>query len=275
MLKWIGNRNKNEATSGEDILVVGAINYIVAAILSVPLFINAPFESVSNGAVWTGASMGAIYIVGYVLVIRCIQSVGVTATTVVSVLSLLIPITFAALFWKEQPTTAQSIGVALALAALMLVGGKKSGEQVERAWFTPLILASFFLVCGGSRLSQHAFKYLSTPDQTPTFLLSAFVISSIPSAALLVYVQFTQKRSILKSEWVFGIGLGVTNILQSHFILKCLESYPGYIVFPATSAGSVLLTTAVATCLLSEKLTSRTYVGVGIAVVALFLLNYS
>ena len=68
--------------------------------------------------------------------------------------------------------------------------------------------------------------------------------------------------------------MGVANILQSHFILKSLEHFPGFVVFPFTSAGAVGFTTLVATYLLGEQLNRRTLVGISIAVLALFLLRY-
>ena len=75
-------------------------------------------------------------------------------------------------------------------------------------------------------------------------------------------------------ELAFGFGMGASNILQTHFILKSLHYFPGYIVFPVSSAGGVLVTVLVATCVLGERLHRKTCWGIGIAVFALILLNW-
>lgn len=220
--------------------------------------------------------MGVIYFIAFFFVIYSIRWVGVSATTVVGVLSIMMPIVFAAFYWDQRPNMQQVVGIGMALFALSLLGGKSGGEQnVERPWFTPWVLLSFFVLCGLSRISQEAFKHVSVPDQRPTFLMAAFVLASIPSVVLLVYLLSVRKHKLKLSEILFGTLLGLSNILQSFFVLKCFEYFPGYIVFPVTSAGGVLITTCVAVWMLDEKLNTRSHVGIGIAVVSLFLLNWA
>lgn len=222
---------------------------------------------------WTGGAMGAVYFVAFFFVIYAIKWVGVSATTVVAVLAILIPIAFAAFYWDEQPSTEQMVGIGLALFALTLIGGKQAGDRsVSRPWFASIVLFAFFLLCGMSRLSQDTFGHVSDPEQQPTFLLTAFGVASIPSIVLLGYVLGYKHQKLLLTELLFGIGLGLSNILQSFFILMCLKNFPGYIVFPITSAGGILITTLIAVSFLHERLSVRTYVGIGVAVVSLFLL---
>ena len=272
-IKWVGNRKENGKK--EDIFVVGAINYIAAAIAILPTFLTNDVSELSPGAMWTGGAMGAIYFIAFFFVIYAIKWVGVSATTVVGVLSILFPIAFAAFYWDVKPNQTQIIGIGLALFSLTLIGGKKGGMQVERPWFAPIVLFTFFLLCGGSRLAQETFEHVSASEQRPTFLITAFTVAAVPSIILLAYLLIYKRQRLIMSEVGFGICLGLANILQSHFILKSLEYYPGYIVFPATSAGGIIITTWVATSFLQESINRRTAIGIGIAVIALFLLNWS
>ena len=75
-------------------------------------------------------------------------------------------------------------------------------------------------------------------------------------------------------EFVIGSLMGLANILQTYFVLMSLHYFAGFIVFPVTSAGSIVLTTLVATGLLGERLNRRTLVGIMVSVVALFLLYW-
>ncbi|MDB4614469.1 DMT family transporter [bacterium] len=263
VIKWTQTRDRG------DIVTIGAINYVIAAIAIVPEYLPSEPTAMASTAAWLGGTMGAVYFVAFFFVIYAIKHVGASATTVVSVLSMIVPISFGAYFWNEMPNGRQVAGVALAFVALSMIGGARSGPAVERkAWMIPVILILFFSFCGISRLTQEALKHMGDPADRPTFLMAAFAVASVPSLMIIV----SRSKRITKLEWAMGLCLGLANILQSHFILKALQYLPGYFVFPVTSAGGVALTTLVATNLLGEKLTTRTQIGIGIAIVALFLL---
>ena len=265
IIKWAQLRDR------EDVITIGAINYIAAAFFIVPRFLGQQYSEVSSGALWTGGSMGAIYFVAYFFAIYSIKVVGATSTTVVSVLSILFPIVVAAFVWDEIPNLQQMLGIGLALAALLLMAYRTEKQPHEKSvWITPLILLGFFILCGCSRLSQETFKHVSDPDQRPTFVLAAFVVAGIPSFLVLLL----RRKKIKKMEWIIGISLGLTNMLQTHLILNCLEHYPGFIVFPVVSAGAIIFTTIVATTLMKERLNPMTVTGIGLAVVALFMLQW-
>lgn len=277
-IKWAQVRAR------EDVLTIGAINYIVAAIWVLPEFIGNDVDSWSGSAIWTGALMGSSYFIAFFFVIHAIKYVGASSTTGIAVLSILVPIGCGVYIWGETPNEYQVIGVGLALFSLSLIGGKSKarGEsdaatQADQAvasgkhpWLTPFVLVTFFLLAGASRLSQEAFKHVSTADQRPTFLMTAFALAAIPSIVILI----VRRRRVLPIEVGFGFLMGASNVLQSHYMLKALEYYDGFIVFPVVSAGSLVLTTWVATWMLDERLSRRTVMGIVTATVALALLNY-
>ena len=268
-IKWAHVRGR------EDVVTIGAINYIVAAITILPVFLMVNPRPVSIGAVCTGSAMGLIYFVAFFFAFYSIKKVGASSATVVSVLSILLPIGFTAVVWSESPNMMQTIGIGLALLALTLIGAQtnvNAGDESQTTprWVVPTVLFTFFLLCGCSRLSQETFKHVSHPDHRTAFILAAFTVASIPSIVLLI----RGGRVPEPMEFVFGILMGLSNVLQTFFILKALHYFPGFIVFPVTSAGSIVLTTLVATGLLGERLNRRTYVGILVSVVALVLLYW-
>lgn len=278
MIKWSQQRGS------EDVMAVGSINYIAAAVFTLPAFLIYNPIPVSTGALWTGASLGSCYFIGYLLVIRAIHAVGASTTSVVSVLSILMPIVAAAMFFEEIPTTLQSAGIGLALASLLMIGGNRQPTKCDESsevlpidessttagWIVPAVLVSFFLVCGVIRMAQDAFNHVSDASQQTAFCLVAFTIASIPS----LFVLLRNRRWPTSMEWGTGVLLGLSNVLQTYFILRALEHLAGYIVFTLASGGSILLTTAVATGLMGERLNRRTQIGIAMAVVALVLLRW-
>ena len=267
LIKWTQNRGT------ENVVNVGAINYIVAAVAISPFFFVYTPSPVSPGAMWTGGSMGAVYFIAYFFAIFAIKTVGASTASVVSVLSILMPIVFAAFQWGERPNPAQMLGIGLAILSLTLIGSqtnRPSKDTPSNKWISPIVLVCFFILCGFSRIAQETFKFVSQPDQFFTFTLTAFSVASIPST----FVLITRRKSLKKMEFVFGIAMGLSNVLQTLFILKAFEYFPGFIVFPVTSAGAVLFTTCLATGVMGERLSRRTCIGIAISVVALCLLKW-
>ncbi len=266
ILKWLQNRQR------EDIITIGCINYIFAACYVIPGFLMTKEPIAELPAMLSGSAMGFCYFVAYFFVIYAIRYVGVAASTVIGVLSILMPIVFGIFLWGENPVPQQIIGIVLALFSLLLIGGTKTeeGKKETRRWFTPFLLISFFLLAGCSRLSQEAFKYVAEPNQKPTFLLSAFVVASIPSIVTLI----VRRKRITLAELAIGVALGLSNLLQSQFLLMALDQFEGFIVFPVVSAGGLVFVTLCATFVFKEKLSRKSYLGIGLASLALVLLNY-
>ena len=275
-IKWVHVRGK------EDIITAGAINYIVAALLIAPWFVIDGQQTGDVPAMVAGGSMGLMYFINFFFVIWCVRVVGASSTTVVGVLSMLIPIIYAAIVWSSTPHWVQAVGIAMALVSLILIGLKPDRQEVavrnreiegpKAVTFSrkaPLILGGFFLLCGLSRIAQESFKYESVESQKPTFLLAAFVAAGIPSIVLLLW----RRRKIVPMEVVVGIAMGIANASQIWFTLKTLQLIPGFIFFPVSSAGGIIFTMFVAVLWMDEKISRRALIGIAIAVVALTLMN--
>ncbi len=277
----------------EDVVVVGSINYIVAALAVWPVFLSVQSGPVSLPAVLTGAALGTTYFVAFFFVIFAIKTVGASSTTVVSVLSILIPISLAAVWYGESPSFNQSLGIGLALLSLLLItGGRKpadrnlvrlkqqlatdhdqpedTGQANPRPWLVPIVLLTFFMLCGLNRVYQDAFKHLSTPDQRPAFLAAAFLMAAIPSLVVLI----RRGRVPLPTEFAIGVPMGLANCLQTFFVLRALQQLEGFIVFTLASCGAIVLTTVVAVGLMGERISRRAQLGISLAVVALVLLRW-
>lgn len=275
-IKWVHVRGK------EDIITAGAINYIVAALIIAPWFVIDGQQTGNRAAIIAGGSMGLMYFINFFFVIWCVRVVGASSTTVVGVLSMLMPIIYAAITWDSQPHWLQGIGIALAFVSLILIGLKPDRQAVQVkdkkaadkskepfSWKAPLILGGFFLLCGLSRIAQESFKYASVESQKPTFLLAAFVAAGIPSIILLLW----RRRKIMPMEAFVGVAMGVANGSQTWFTLKSLDAMAGFIFFPVSSAGGIIFTMFVAVLWMQEKISRRALIGIGIAVVALVMMN--
>jgi len=269
LIKWAQVRET------EDVVTVGTINYIVAAVLIAPFFFSADREFATLPAAGSGATMGLAYFIAYFFVIYAIRWVGASSATVISVLSLLVPISFGIFLWGDRPNAWQVAGVVLAVSALLLIGGqtRESRGSVQKPWFAPIMLGLFFVLCGLSRLAQEAFRHWCTIDEIMTFNFAAFATAAVPSIGVLIFRRIRSGKGISRTEFAFGFAMGASNFLQTQFILESLQRFPGFIVFPLVSAGGIVLTTLVATRTLGERLTAKSYLGIAIAAASLILLK--
>jgi drug/metabolite transporter (DMT)-like permease len=265
LIKWASVRGR------EDILTIGPVNYVVAAVLIAPFFFTSPAGTLTVAAALTGGTLGLCYFAAYFFVIYTIRWIGAASSTAISVLSILVPIGFGMFVWNEWPGGWQMTGILMALASLSMIGGQKGSSRaaVRQPWFAPIILVVFFLLCGTSRLAQEAFRHWCTTEEIMTFNFAAFLLAAMPSIAVLL----TRGKTISRSEFAFGFAMGSCNFLQTLFILAALQRFEGYIVFPVVSAGAIILTTLVATQRLGERLKPRTWVGIAVAAVSLVLLK--
>ena len=143
-------------------------------------------------------------------------------------------------------------------------------ENKGSHWPVIFVLGIFFLICGASRITQQTCQQLCDGIQDyPAFLQTAFLAAAIPSIAVLLWRQ--QRISTL--ELIVGILLGLTNILQSHYILRSLDVYDGFLVFTITSTGGLVFTTAVAVLYFKEKLNVQSLLGIGLASLSIVFLQ--
>ena len=276
-IKWVHVRDR------EDVITAGVINYVVAALIIGPWVLLDGQQTGDVPAIISGGAMGLVYFTAYFFVIWCVRVVGVSSTSVVSVLSMLIPIIFAAVVWGDQPSLLQSAGITLALVSLILIGLKPDRQSTNKdsqpggdaddskgiSWVPTLILGGFFLLCGLSRVPQEAFKHVSPVTQKPTFLLAAFLAAGIPAVVVLI----VRRRKIVPMEALIGTMMGVANGSQVWLTLKTLDYIEGFIFFPISSAGTIIFTMLIAVLFLEERVSRKALIGIGTAVVALTMMN--
>ena len=227
-------------------------------------------KAFSIAACVSGATTGGAYFVAFFFLASTLRWRGAALASVVSRLSILIPILCGILIWHEQPSAMQYAGIVLACVALGLIRrGRLHLNMSELPWYAPLHMALFFIVAGVSRLGTEAFHQTAAPYEKPAFLLAVFGLSAFASVILMLI----RRRLPGREELIFGAGIGLANVSQTFVILKALDVYDGFVVFSMVSAGGLVFTALVAVFLMGEKLTRGSCVGIAIAAIALVMLQ--
>ena len=238
---------------------------------------------------WFGLSLltGFWFIFTYVLMTASTQRSGVTVTSLSSKLSVVLPTLAGVILFSEKLNLVATIGILLALVALVLVVGGKNGSSPSRIdsntaqslarndmrgknWLLPILI--FFGTGTGDILMKLTEQRNHGDDMS-------FMIAFIYFIALLfgiILVAYDLIRGKSKWQWksaVGGIGLGVINFFSTYCVYHAMRCFDNVVLFPVYNIGVVSLTALTGWLLFKEKLTWKNYLGLAIAIIAVILIT--
>lgn len=245
------------------------VNYIMCLVVSAAYagFGNLfPATEGLGGALLMGGINGLLYLGGFVLLQINVRRNGVVLSSTFMKLGLLVSIAVSVIFFHEIPDMLQIIGFSLAVAAIILINFKKEsgGEADFKAGLILVLLAG-----GMADAMAKVFEELGEPALEPHFLVYTFAVALILCTILML--RKGQKPG--KWEVLFGLLIGVPNFFSAKFLLGALEHIPAVIVYPVYSVATILVVTLTGVLAFRERLEKRQWIGMGLILIALVLLN--
>ena len=176
----------------------------------------------------------------------------------------------AIIFLGERPTRIQWIGIVLILVSLYLMINDFRSLKIQYPAILFLLLISGAFVEADNKFFT---KYAVTGYQM-MFLAVAFV-TSFCFSVILFYAkrEYSLKAINNKTEIMYGLAIGASNLLQNYFKLRSLEELSAAVVIPTISAGTLILTTVMGFCFFKEKVDKGYVRAMVVAVVSIILLN--
>lgn len=243
-------------------------NYLTAASIMAGLVLSNGSWNVSIFTLGLGAVTGLTYATGMYLNLTLMGKRGAAITSSMIQLSVLIPIAVSVFFYGETIGSLQLLGITLAVISLPLLAAKPMQKLELDRELIPMIIVTIIVV-GFSQLSSKILVQSGLESQNNFFFLSIFT-----SAAILVSPLALRSRGqIVGRDGLFGFGVGVFNVAANRFLLLALTTLPGAIVFPVSSAGSLLMVTISAIILFKEKVSRVNLVGITLTLAVVVLIN--
>lgn len=212
-----------------------------------------------------GIGTGVVYLAGLMLVKLNIQKNGVVLTSIFQKLGLLVQLLISIVFFKEQPELIQILGIVLCLIAVVMINFEKGQTAIGFKLGLFLILINSGLCDGMSKVHEE----LGNPALSDHFLFYTFAVALILCVGLIV----AKKESFSWKDIAFGILLGVPNYFSASFLLKALNDLAAVIVFPTFSVATVVVISMTGVLAFKEKLSKKQWIGMGVILIALVLLN--
>ena len=212
-----------------------------------------------------GAINGLLYLMSFAMLQVSIQKNGVVLSTIFMKLGLLVPLFLAVVVFREKPEVQQVVGCLFALVAILVINYEKTGQKSQSAGFLVLLL----LLGGGGDTMSKIFEEIGDGALADQFLLYTFA-SALILCLILVLVK---KEKMGKWEWLFGLLIGVPNFFSARFLLKSLSYIQATVAYPTFSVATLLVVTLAGVVLFGERLKKKQWIGVGMILGALVLLN--
>ena len=212
-----------------------------------------------------GICTGVIYLAGLLLVQLNIQKNGVVLTAIFQKLGLIVQVLISIVFFKEQPEILQILGIFICLVAVILMNLEKGQTAIHFKLGLFLILLNSGLCDGMSKIHEELGNGLLSEH----FLFYTFGVALI----LCVMLMAAKKEKIGWKDVGFGILLGVPNYFSARFLLKALNDLAAVVVFPTFSVSTVVVITLAGLMIFKEKLSKKQWIGIGMILIALILLN--
>lgn len=255
------------------ILQAITVNYLVASIfgfLSEPQ----PFNLMElPDKPWFTMSLivGLTLILGFNLFALSAAKVGVVITAIASRMSVLIPVLAGFLIFSEPMGYLKITGIILALFAFYLTFLKKDKIRIQ---FKLIILpVLMFLVMGTNDTLMKFAEVFSIGRDFVLFLSTAFLSSLVMGTIVLIAKSKNEKFEI--KNVLAGIVLGLLNWYSTFYFLKGLNLFDVSVVVPVINVGIVALSSIAGYFIFKEKLSTINWIGIIIAMVAIFLMAFS
>lgn len=221
--------------------------------------------------------LGAFFIGVFNLMAITTQVSGLSVVSVATKMSLVIPILFGLLYYKESLSIFKLAGIILALAAVYLASIKsKVGLIISRRNIIfPLLV---FL---GSGFIDLSIKFIEdsfvTEDQVPLFSAIVFTSAAIVGVLLLIIQAFQGRFKFELRNIAGGIVLGIVNYGSLFFLVKALRSdvLESSGIFTVNNVAIVMLSTLAGIVMFKEKLSPKNWLGVFLAVLSIVLVMLS
>ncbi|CAM3427748.1 DMT family transporter [Aequorivita lipolytica] len=218
--------------------------------------------------------LGVLFIIVFNLMALTTQRSGLSVVSVATKMSVVIPVVFGLIYYKESLGVFKFFGILLALAAVYLASIKtKDGLKIKASNFIFPVLV--FL---GSGIIDTSIKYLEgeyvAKNDVPIFSATIFASAAILGALLLSVHAVQGKFQFQFRNVLGGIALGIPNYFSIYFLVKALRSdiLDSSGIFTVNNVAIVMFSTLLGILLFKEKLLPKNWIGIGLAILGILLI---
>ncbi len=228
---------------------------------------NITYEGSFVLAVLFGCGTGIIYLISFMSYQKAIKECGASIASMFLRLGILLPMIVSIFAWNEIPGIVQWIGIILAIGSIIVVNIDTSGKA-KFSFRISLILS--FIFGGAGQFMNKIYQKYAVPEFKNHFTFCIFLVAMLLS---LVVLYYNKDQGVHIKDALVGVGVGIPNMFSVFFILLALGQLPATIVYPTSSAGSIMAIMVCSYLFFGEKLQKKEKVGILLTVISMVLIN--
>lgn len=213
--------------------------------------------------------VGLFFISNFVAYSKSVHKNGVGVTITAMRLSLLIPVLLSVILYKEYLNTLEIVGVLIVFSALVLLVPRRSGgysEAMGAGW----LLLIIFILSGFADASLKVYQEeFSMHLNELTFMGLIFAGAFLIGGTVCI---FRKGPLITAPEAKLGALIGIPNLYSSIFLIYALSEISGAIAYPLVNILNVAGGTALGIFLWGDIISTKQWIGLGLALTAILLL---
>tara|TARA_R110001592_G_scaffold125325_4_gene335238 strand:- start:741 stop:1607 length:867 start_codon:yes stop_codon:yes gene_type:complete len=255
------------------------VNYITAGVCAL-LFTKQTIvvnEVLHSDYIYHAIAIGFLFIIVFNFYATGTQKVGIAITTVANKLSLFIPVAVAIVFYpNEQLSMAKLIAFILAAISIYLSSTKNKKLNFDKKYLW-LIIIVFVGQGVADTIFNHAQQTAVNDNEKTLFFIVLFMMAGLSGLVILLFKSLKSKLKLSFKNIVGGIALGIPNYASLVFFFNALESsgLEASQVFPVVSMGVIILSAIIGKLLFKEHLSLYNWIGLGIAIIAIFIITFA
>lgn len=251
---------------------------IFAAIQGVLLFILPPYGKLEFSAerLLLPGLYGTFYVIYMIFTVLALREGPASLTTIISSFNPLFPVFVGMIFWNDQMTWIQGIGLALFCVSLLLFNSGDYSEAetkkpITLKWVIFALLALMFSGCSVTCTR----RYCDTFDgYIKEYLIFYCLVTTLETLPFIIYGFLKQKDEMkmpLKNigyTAITAVAIDVGNIIFMFYA----SAFSAAFYFPLTSVLGVVAVMLSSAIFLKERVSKKALVGIVTSTIALVLL---
>jgi len=254
------------------------VNYFVAGLCGIYLSNQEFSVQYIIQAPWFlhAALIGILFIITFNLYATGTQKVGIAITTIANKLSLFIPVGVALMLYpNEKLTLVKVTGFIMAIIGIYLSSTAKKKLSFDKKYLWLIVMV--FVGQGiADTIFNNAQQTVVNNADKGLFFMSLLLIAGFTGVLIILGKSIKNKPKFELKNLLGGIALGLPNFASLIYFFNALESsgLEASQVFPVTSMGVVVMSALVGLSIFKEKLSLTNWIGLGFAVLSIFIITF-
>ena len=253
------------------------VNYCTCVLTGWGFTGETPLTLTSLQAPWFlwSVLLGVSFIIIFNLTAYCTKVDGMTTTIMASKLSLVIPVIFSVVLYRESLGTIKVAGILLAFPAVYLSTRSGIEDNAPKSLWWPTLL---FILSGGldTLVNFVQTRFLSTPADQAAGTIMIFAIAGLTGIILLGVLSAKGKVQFAVKNVIAGVALGIPNFFSIYFLVKGLNSgvFQSSATIPLFNISVLVFTSLVAIVFFKERTNKLQITGLLLATGAILLIAF-